>query len=59
MIKRDKTTKEAVMNRIENQWSDSKRNMLSNYVIWNFEKGETLLKIKKIHKNLTKKQTAF
>lgn len=59
VIKRDKTTKEAVINRIENQWPDTKRNMLSNYVIWNLEKEDTLLKIKKIHKILTKKQTSF
>lgn len=57
VIKRDNCSKEAVMERIGNQWPDNKRNMLSNYIIFNLDKNETLLKIKKIHKILTKKQS--
>ena len=38
---------------MKNQWSDAKRNLLSNYYIKNIDKGETLLKIKKIFNNLT------
>ncbi|MFY0631355.1 MAG: dephospho-CoA kinase [Flavobacteriaceae bacterium] len=59
VVKRDNTTREAVIDRIKNQWPDFKRNLLSNYIIWNIEKKDTLLKIKKIHNNLTKKQTSL
>ena len=40
---------------IKNQWSDTKRNLLSNYTIQNIEKDETLLKTKNIFNILTKK----
>jgi hypothetical protein len=40
---------------MNNQWSDSKRNLLSNYIIDNIKKEATLLKIKKIYNILTKK----
>ena len=59
VVKRDHVTREAVMDRMKSQWPDFKRNLLSNYIIWNFEKEETLLKIKKIHKILTIKQSTF
>jgi len=55
VIKRDNTTEQDVKNRINNQWPDIKRNLLSNYIINNIEKSETLLKIKKIYNILTKK----
>ncbi len=55
VIQRDKTTREAVLNRIQNQWSDSKKNRLSNYTIHNDKKEETLLKVQQIHNFLTKK----
>jgi len=44
-----------IENIMNNQWSDAKRNLLSNYIINNIEKEETLLKIKKIYNFLTKK----
>ena len=53
VIKRDNTSEQDVKNRIKNQWPDIKRNLLSNYIINNIEKSETLLKIKKIHNILT------
>jgi len=55
VMKRDNSTKNMVENIMNNQWSDAKRNLLSNYIINNIEKEETLLKIKKIYNFLTKK----
>ena len=53
VIARDKVSENHVKSIIKNQWSDAKRNLLSNYYIKNIDKGETLLKIKKIFNNLT------
>ena len=50
---RDKVAEKQVKAVMKNQWSDAKRNLLSNYYIKNIDKGETLLKIKKIFNNLT------
>ena len=55
VMKRDNSTKIMVENIMDNQWSDVKKNLLSNYIINNIEKEETLLKIKKIYNFLTKK----
>lgn len=55
VMKRDNSTKIMVENIMNNQWSDAKRNLLSNYIINNIEKEETLLKIKKLYNILTKK----
>ncbi len=52
---RDGIQREAVLERIGSQWTDQKKNMMSNYIIDNLEKKETLLKIKKIYNILTKK----
>ena len=55
VMKRDNSTKIMIENIMNNQWSDAKRNLLSNYIINNIEKEETLLKIKKLYNILTKK----
>ena len=55
VMKRDNSTKIMIENIMNNQWSDTKRNLLSNYIINNIEKEETLLKIKKLYNILTKK----
>ena len=55
VMERDNVTKKQVKDIIKNQWSDTKRNLLSNYTIINIEKEETLLKTKKIYNILTKK----
>ena len=55
VMKRDNSTKIMVENIMDNQWSDVKKNLLSNYIINNIEKEETLLKIKNIYNFLTKK----
>ena len=54
-MERDNITKKQVKDIIKNQWSETKRNLLSNYTILNIEKEETLLKTKKIYNILTKK----
>jgi dephospho-CoA kinase len=55
VMERDNVTKKQVKDIIINQWSETKRNLLSNYTILNIEKEETLLKTKKIYNILTKK----
>ena len=55
VMERDDVTKKQVKNIIINQWSETKKNLLSNYTILNIEKEETLLKTKNIYNILTKK----
>ena len=55
VMERDDVTKKQVKDIIINQWSETKRNLLSNYTILNIEKEETLLKTKNIYNILTKK----
>mgnify|MGYP000200194267 FL=1 len=55
IMKRDDITEDIVHNIMNNQWTEVKRNLLSNYIINNIEKEETLLKIKKLYNILTKK----
>ena len=55
VMERDNVTKKEVKDIIKNQWSETKRNLLSNYIILNIEKEETLLKTKNIYNILTKK----
>lgn len=52
---RDGVSKKEVLERIQNQWSDCKRNLLSNYCIINHEKENTISQIHKIHNFLTKR----
>ena len=56
---RDKVAEQQILAIIKNQWSDAKRNLLSNYYITNIDKEETMLKIKKIFNNLTQNQFYF
>lgn len=55
VMQRDKSTREDVQNRMRNQWSDAKKFLLSNYIILNINKQETMLKVQKIHNILTEK----
>ena len=59
VMSRDKISKKQVNNIIKNQWSDAKRNLLSNYCIKNIDKEETMLKIRYIFNFLTKNQFYF
>lgn len=59
VVERDHINEEKVIDRIMNQWPDSMRNLLSNYLVMNIDKKETLLKIKNIYNILTKNLTFF
>lgn len=53
VIKRDNTTKEEVLNRMKNQWSDTKKILQSNYVIHNLDIRSVEQQTLRIHKKLT------
>ncbi len=57
IMKRDQISPEEVQKRIDQQWTDTKRLLLSNYTILNINKQETMLKVQDIHNILTKKQS--
>lgn len=54
VVQRDNTSEAEVKNRITNQWKDSKKALLSNYIISNNTSDDLLLQILRIHNNLTK-----
>ena len=54
VIKRDNTSEIEVKNRINNQWKDSKKILLSNYIISNNASDNLSSQIIRIHNNLTK-----
>lgn len=49
LLKRDNTTKEAILDRIKNQWSDEKKVKKSDFVIHNEDVNEALKKTYEIH----------
>jgi dephospho-CoA kinase len=57
VIKRDHSSKQEVLDRIEHQWKEDKKLLLSNYLIDNFSLQETEASVKEIHSNLTKKKS--
>ena len=59
VVQRDQITKKEVLHRMQNQWDEGKKIRLSNYVILNIDKNETLLKVKNIHNILTKRASFF
>ncbi len=54
VIERDNSTFEEVKNRINNQWSDEKKTLQSNYVIHNVDLTSVKEQLEKIHNKLTK-----
>jgi len=54
VVHRDGASETDVRNRIRNQWKDSKKALLSNYIILNNTSDNLLNQIMKIHNNLTK-----
>ncbi len=54
VIERDNSTFEEVKNRINNQWSDEKKVLQSNYVIHNVGLTSVKEQLEKIHNKLTK-----
>lgn len=57
VMDRDQCSRLEVIRRMGQQWSDNKKELLSNYRILNINKEETLLKVRDIHNILTKKQS--
>jgi dephospho-CoA kinase len=55
VMQRDQKTKQQVLDRVKNQWSDQKKCMLSNYVIDNDYTNSLFVKVQQIHNILTKK----
>jgi dephospho-CoA kinase len=55
VLERDKTTQKEVLNRINNQWKEDKKLLLSNYIIHNYELKKTKASVLKIHNILTEK----
>lgn len=53
VVQRDKTTKEAVIKRMNNQWSSIKKELQSHYVIDNLELTKTKQQVAYIHNKLT------
>ncbi|WP_075343623.1 dephospho-CoA kinase [Tenacibaculum agarivorans] len=55
VIERDKTTREEVLHRMKNQWSDIKKKLQSHYVIVNENLNTVKENVKNIHNKLTEK----
>ena len=55
ILERDNSTKQEVLNRINNQWKEDKKLLLSNYVINNYSLQETSNSVENIHNILTQK----
>lgn len=56
VVKRDNATRKEVLERIDNQWKDIKKALLSNYIILNSNNAKLETQIEEIHKKLTKKK---
>ncbi len=54
IIARDNGSKEEILSRMNNQWDDSKKIPLSNYIIENIDLDKTKLQVAQIHNQLTK-----
>jgi dephospho-CoA kinase len=52
VIKRDNTTRETVLARINNQWDDKKKIELADYVIDNTELTKTIQKVERIYQKI-------
>ncbi|WP_297702631.1 dephospho-CoA kinase [uncultured Eudoraea sp.] len=54
IIARDNGSKEEILARMENQWDDSKKIPLSDYIIENIDLDKTKLQVEQIHRQLIK-----
>jgi dephospho-CoA kinase len=54
IIARDNGSKEEILARMKNQWDDSKKIPLSDYIIENIDLDQTKLQVEQIHRQLTK-----
>jgi len=57
ILKRDSTTKDDVLSRMNNQWDDTKKIELSDFVIHNIDLTETENQVDQLHKKLLKIST--
>lgn len=55
VIKRDNSSKEKVLAIMDNQWEDSKKVKLSDFVITNIELEKTQKQVEEIHQKISKK----
>ncbi len=56
VLKRDSITKDEILDRIKNQWTDNEKRKFANFIIENIHLDTTLKTVKRIHLNLLKKQ---
>ncbi|MBT8182826.1 MAG: dephospho-CoA kinase [Eudoraea sp.] len=54
ILARDNISRNEILARMENQWDDSKKISLADYIIENTDLEETKLQVEKIHHQLTK-----
>ncbi|MCF6347802.1 MAG: dephospho-CoA kinase [Flavobacteriaceae bacterium] len=54
ILKRDSITKDAILSRMDNQWSDNEKVKLSDFVINNINLIDTKKQVKKLYKKLLK-----
>lgn len=54
ILARDNISREEILDRMENQWEDSKKIPLADFIIENTDLEETKLQVEKIHRQLTK-----
>ena len=52
VMKRDEVGREAVLSRMQNQWSDTETTALADYIIENIDRSETALQVARIHSEL-------
>lgn len=53
LLNRDHTTREAIQNRMNNQWSDEKKIALSDYIIHNENLAEAKKQVAQIHQEIS------
>lgn len=53
VMTRDSISRPKASQIIHNQWSETKRNLLSNYIVTNIDKETTILKIRELYQILT------
>lgn len=56
VIERDKVSKEMVLKRIENQWTEEEKTCKSDYIIENYDNHAVIPQILEIHKTLLKEK---
>ena len=54
VLRRNSITKDEILDRIKNQWTDEKKEKLADFIIENIHLDSTLKKVKTIHLNLLK-----